>query len=195
MLSATAALIIVLVADAADHPAIPVEPARGSEASLSIVSGTPPVLSGLATGVAVEGQRHLAGRPLFLGGRLQWTDSSGANELWIIDHQQFIAAASIGVAASTGVARLWLQLGGGAAAVREVLTRHPGDQGPGIAGGSESAFTVGPYAFGEGGAGLVLRGWVRAFMAAGPTVARTTVDGGGRWRVGALGRLGVAYDF
>jgi hypothetical protein len=43
--------------------------------------------------------------------------------------------------------------------------------------------------------GLTLRGWFRGFVAGGPTVTRTVVDGGGLWRFGALARVGVAYDF
>jgi hypothetical protein len=68
-------------------------------------------------------------------------------------------------------------------------------QQAGVPGSTESAFTVGPYGFGEVGAGLILRGWFRGFVAGGPTVTRTAVDSGALWRFGALARVGVAYDF
>jgi hypothetical protein len=68
-------------------------------------------------------------------------------------------------------------------------------QQAGVPGATASAFTVGPYAFGELGAGLILRGCFRGFVAGGPTVMRTNVDGSGFWRLGALARVGVAYDF
>jgi hypothetical protein len=194
MLSAPVTLFFVLVAGVADLPAVTADPPPRSEVSISVVTGTPPVLPGLATGIALEGQHHAGRRPLFLAARLQWSDAAGANENWIIDHQQFVVAAAVGLAATVGVARLWGELGGGAAGLRESVNRHPIDQTAGVPGGS-NAFTVGPYAFGEAGVALVLRGWVRAFIAAGPTASRTEVDGAGQWRFGALGRLGITYDF
>ena len=92
---------------------------------------------------------------------------------------------------------MWAELGGGAAGLYEILTSHQVQRisAAGVPGGTQSSVTFGPYAFGEAGLGLVLRGAVRGFVAVGPTAARTTVDDAAVWRFGAIGRLGVAYDF
>jgi hypothetical protein len=132
-----------------------------------------------------------------IAARLQWTEASGANESWIVDHHQFVVAAALGIGATVGVARRWAEVGGGVAGLYEILTSHQVQRisAAGVPGGTRSALTFGPYAFGEAGLGLVLRGAVRGFVAAGPTAMRATVDGSGVWRFGAIGRLGVAYDF
>jgi hypothetical protein len=196
--SITASLLLALIADPVEAPAAdPGSIARRTDVSLSVASGTPAVLPGLALGVAAEAQRSLPRRPLFVAARLQWTDASGANESWDIDHQQFVAAAPTAPAATVGVARLWAEVGGGAQGVRELLSRHELQriQAADVPNGTESSFTVGPYAFGEAGVGLTLRGWFRGFVAAGPTLARTDVQGTAFWRFGAQGRVGVSYDF
>jgi hypothetical protein len=199
MLSVPASLLIMLVAQAADG-AVGLSPAPPpTEATLSVASGTAPVLPGLAIGVTAEVQRRLRSTrlPVFVAARLQWTEASAANENWMIEHHQFVAAAAAGLAGSFGAGRIWAEAGGGAAGLYEVLTRQGIErlQMDGLPGITESTFSVGPYAFGEVGVGLVLRGRVRAIVAGGPTVALTNVDGSSTWRVGGLGRLGVAYDF
>ena len=101
------------------------------------------------------------------------------------------------VAATLGAGRVWIEAGGGAEALYEILSRHQLEriQSAGVPGGTESTLAVGPYAFAEAGIGLRLRDPVRGFLAAGPTVTRTNVDGGALWRAGGLARIGVAYDF
>jgi hypothetical protein len=171
-------------------------PAR-FEASLSITSGTPSVLPGLATGVTAALDRRLRGGPLFVSGRLQWTDASAANEAWIIDHHQFFGAAAVGLTTSFGAGRLWAEVGGGGALLYEVLSRHQIEriQAAGVPGGTESSLAFGPAAFGEVGIALELRRPVRAVIAGGPTLARTDVAGSALWRLGGQGRVGIAYDF
>jgi hypothetical protein len=199
MLSSVAAsLLATLIAGPVDAPdAAPGAAARRTEVDLSVASGTPAVLPGIALGVAAEAQRLLPRRPLFVAARLQWTDASGANESWVIDHQHFVAAGALGAAATAGVARLWAEVGGGALGLREVLSRHELQriQSADVPNGTESSFTVGPYAFAEAGVGLTLRGWFRGFVAGGPTLARTNVAGGALWRFGGQGRVGVSYEF
>jgi hypothetical protein len=187
MLSVPASLLLLLT----------VQTAGGSELSLSVASGTPAVLPGLALGLTAEGQRRFRAAPAFVAARLQWTQASAANENWIIDHHQFVVAAAAGLSATIGVGQVWAEAGGGVAGLYEILSSQQIEriQAAGVPGGTASSFTVGPYAFGEVGVGVVLRSWVRGFVAAGPTVMRTTVDGGGFWRYGALGRVGIAYDF
>ena len=36
---------------------------------------------------------------------------------------------------------------------------------------------------------------MRGFVAVGPTVVRTLVDGSALWRFGGIARVGAAYDF
>jgi len=167
------------------------------EVNASVSSGTPAVLPGLATGVTAELQRRRAGGPLFVAARLQWTSASGATESWVIDHDELVAAAGVGVTATLGAGRVWAEVGAGAEGLREVLSRQELQrmQAGGVPGSTESSFTVGPYGFGELGAALTLRGCFRGFVAAGPTVMRMTVDGSGVLRWGALARVGLAYDF
>jgi hypothetical protein len=199
MLSVAAPLLLALLADVPDRPVADAGVgARPSEVSLSVASGTAAVLPGLAVGVTAEGRRRLSPRlPFFAAARLQWSDASGANESWFIDHQQFVAAAAAGVSATAGAGRVWAEAGVGAAALHETLSRHEAQriQAAGVPGGTETAFSVGPYAFAEAGVALVLRGGVRALVAAGPTVTRSSLDGGALWRLGGLGRVGVSYEF
>jgi hypothetical protein len=192
-----AALPFVLLAGPLDRSASEGDAPRLSEVNASVTSGTPAVLPGLAVGVTVEVQRRRATSPAFVAARLQWTEASGATASWVIDHDQFVAAAAAGLTATLGAGRVWAEVGAGAQGLREVLSRQELErmQQAGVPGSTESAFTVGPYGFGEVGAGLILRGCFRGFVAGGPTVARTTVDGGGLWRFGALARVGLAYDF
>jgi hypothetical protein len=199
MLSVPVSLLIVLVAQSTDGAFAAPPASPPTEVTLSVASGTAPVLPGLAVGVTAEVRRRLyrTHLPLFVAARLQWTEASGANENWMIDHHQFVAAAATGLAGDFGPGRLWAEAGVGAAGVYEVLTRQGSERlmMDGFPTGNSTTFTVGPYAFGEVGAGLVLRGRVRAIVAGGPTVALTNVGGSGTWSVGGLGRLGVAYDF
>jgi hypothetical protein len=168
-----------------------------ADVTISVVSATPAVLPGMALGAAVDADHRLPRGPIFVAARLEWTQASGANEVWIIDHNQFTAAAAIGVAATVGAGRLWAEAGAGASGLHELLSNHQlaRIQAAGVPGGTESSFTVGPYGFAEAGIGLRLRDPVRAFIAAGPTLTRTIVDGGALWRVGGQARFGVGYDF
>jgi hypothetical protein len=170
---------------------------RPFEVNASVSGGTAAVLPGVALGVTAELQRRRAANPLFVAARLQWTASSGATESWVINHDQFVAAVGAGLTTTVGAGRVWAEVGGGASGLREVLNRQELQrmQAAGVTGSTESSFTVGPYGFGELGAGLTLRGWFRGLVAAGPTVTWTTVDGSGLVRWGALARVGLAYDF
>jgi hypothetical protein len=196
-----AALSLVLlagpIARPMDRAGAADEAPRLTEVNASVSTGTPAVLPGLATGVTVEVQRRRRDLPVFVAARLQWTEASGATDSWVIDHDQFVVAAAIGLTATVGAGRVWAEVGGGAEGLHEVLSRQELQrmQAAGVPGSTASAFTVGPYGFGELGAGLILRGWFRGFVAAGPTVMRTTVDGSGFWRFGGLARVGLAYDF
>ena len=166
------------------------------EVSAAVSSGTPAVLPGLSLGVTGEVERRISTLPLFVSARLQWTSASAANESWIIDHQQFVAAIGGGVAATLGAGRVWAQAGGGASGLYEVLSRPQLQriQNAGVSGGTETSFSLGPTAFAEVGVAVRMR-LVNAFVAGGPTAARTLVDGSGRWRAGGATRLGISYDF
>jgi hypothetical protein len=166
------------------------------EVSASVSSGTPAVLPGLALGVTGEIERRISTLPLFVSARLQWSSASAANESWIIDHQQLIAAVGAGVAATLGAGRVWAQAGGGASGLYEVLSRHQLQriQNAGVSGGTETSLNLGPTAFAEVGVAVRMR-LVNGFVAGGPTISRTLVDGSGLWRAGASARVGVSYDF
>jgi hypothetical protein len=166
------------------------------EVSASVSSGTAAVLPGLSLGAIGEVERRLSTLPLFVSARLQWTTASAANESWIIDHQQLIAAVGAGAAATLGVGRVWAQAGGGVGGLYEVLNRHQLQriQSAGVPGGTETSLTLGPTAFAEVGVAIRMR-LVNAFVAGGPTLSRTLVAGSGLWRTGASARVGVSYDF
>jgi hypothetical protein len=199
MALAPAILLAVLTADGLGAGAVDVEAAhpRPTEISASVTSGTPAVLPGLAVGGALEVQHQLRGGPFFVAARLQWSDATGANDTWVFDHNQFLLAGAVGVSKETGVARLWADAGVGTQGLYETLTNHQPlrTAAAGVAGGSQSSFTVGPAGFIDVGIALVLRDPVRGFVAGGPTLARTALDSGATWRFGGVARVGVAYDF
>jgi hypothetical protein len=173
-------------------------PEAGWRVSAAAVTGTPPVLpDGLSLGAMAEAQRRARARPLFFSARLEWTEASAASEAWIIDHHQFIGALAVGASVVIGAGRLWVQAGGGASVLREILSRHQRLRidAAGVPGGAVRSLTVGPYGFADLGISILLRGSVSGFVAGGPTFARTTVDGGAHLRAGGSGRLGMAYDF
>jgi hypothetical protein len=187
---AAAALASILVGTGA-HAAAPLWQVSGSAAT-----ATPAVLpQGLTLGATAEGARRL-GRG-FVSARLGWSAASAANEAWIIDHHQFVAAIGLGASATLGAGHLWAQAGGGLHVLYEILSRHQRQriEAAGVPGATETAVSLGPHAFAEFGLGVQMRGTVMGFLAAGPTVCRTRVDGAALWRVGGAARLGVAYDF
>jgi hypothetical protein len=199
MWSVPAAFVLLLAAGPVQAPVAPPPSTspRARDVSLAIASGTPAVLPGIAVGVAADLRLPLGRGPLFLAARLQWTDASAANESWVIDHHQFVVAAAAGAAADVGMGRVWIAAGAGASGLWEQLGRHQLErlQAAAIPDATESAFTVGPYAFGEVGVAVAIRGAVRALVAGGPTVTRTMVDGSGVVRVGGMARIGAGYDF
>jgi hypothetical protein len=199
MAPAPVVFLAVLAADGLGASAADVQDARprSTELSASATSGTPAVLPGLAIGAAVEAQRQLGRGPLFVAARLQWSDATGANDAWIFDHNQFLLAGAAGASTTLGVARLWAEAGAGAQGLYETLTNHQGMRATaaGVPGASQSSFTVGAAGFVDVGVALLLRDPVRGFVAGGPTLARTTLDGGSVWRFGGQARVGVAYDF
>ena len=83
----------------------------------------------------------------------------------------------------------WIAAGAGASGLWEQLGRHQLErlQAAAVPDATESAFTVGPYAFGEVGVAVVIRGaqCARCWRAARPSRARQ-VDGSGVVRVGGL---------
>jgi hypothetical protein len=172
--------------------------ARRWAISASASTATPFVLpAGLSLGATAELLRRLGPGPVFLAARTGWTAASAANVAWIIDHHQFVAAVGAGLAARVGAGRLWAQAGGGAAALYEMLSRHQRDrvEAAGVPGGTESSFTLGPYGFAEVGVAVDMRGGVSGFLAAGPALTHTRVDGGALWRLGGFARVGVACAF
>jgi hypothetical protein len=178
-------------------------PARAADATAWQVNagaavGTPAALtSGFGLGATAEVQRRLRWAPLFVAGRLGWMEATAANQSWVIDHHQLMLAASAGAMADIGAGRIWAQAGGGAGGLYERLSRHQRERidAAGVPGGVETSFTLGPYAFAEIGVALRLRGAAGGFLAAGPTLVRTSVEGRALWRWGGGARLGVAYDF
>lgn len=199
MAAAPALFVVLLAAEGLGGDTVALEGAgrRATEITASVATGTPAVLPGLAVGANVEAQRQLRHGPLFLAARLQWMDAGGANDAWVFDHNQFLVAGAVGVSATSGVARLWVEAGAGAQALYETLTNHQITRitAAGVPGGSESNFSIGPAGFADVGVALVLRDPVRAFVAGGPTLARTATEAGAVWRFGGLARVGVAYDF
>jgi hypothetical protein len=167
-------------------------------ASLAAVSATPPVLaSAVSVGAAAEVDRQLGDGPLFVSARIAWLAASAANQAWVIEHRQLLAAAGVGAAGALGVGRFWIQGGGGASGVHEQLGRHQRlrIEAAGVPGATVTTLVFGPHAFAEAGLALRLRGAVSVLVAAGPTLARTRVGGRARWRVGAGARLGAAVAF
>lgn len=188
--------VLVLAGAGAARASGDVEPRW--ELSASTSTGTPPVLSqGLALGAMAEIERRARGLPLFLSARLGWSRASAANQSWIIEHDQLLAAAGVGVGAGLGAGRIWAQAGGGASGLYEVLSRHQRQRidSAGVRGGVKTALSLGIYGYAEIGVAVRLRGAVSGLLAAGPTLARTTVDRDPLWRLGAAARLGVALAF
>ncbi len=197
MLSILAASFALLVSATEALPDVAVTQPRW-QVNAAASSGTPPVLpDGLSFGAAVEGQRRLSTFPGFLSARIVWSRASAANDAWIIDHHQFVAALGVGVAARLGVGRVWAQAGAGTSGLYEVLSRHQRlrIEVAQVSGGVETTFSAGPYAFAELGVALLMRGHVSGFLAGGPTLARTVVTGDVLTRLGGAVRLGVAYGF
>jgi hypothetical protein len=189
------ALSSALVAGAARARAA--APARW-QVSGAAASGTPAVLpQGLSLGATAEAVRRLGARSSFVSARLGWSAATAANTAWIIDHHQFVAAIGIGLSATLGAGRIWAQAGAGASSLYEILSRHQREriEAALVPGAAETSLTLGPYAFGELGVGVQMRGAVSGFVAAGPTICRTSVGGEPLWRYGGSARLGVAYDF
>src|SRR5688572_13416266 len=168
------------------------------EISAAAATATPPVLAqGLSLGATAELARRFAALPLLLSVRIGWTEASVANRSSVLGHHQMVAAIGVGAIARLGAGRLWLQAGGGASGVYEVLSRHGRRRidTAGVPGGAQTSFVVGPHAFGEGGVAVRLRGAVSALLAAGPTLARTKLTGRTLWRWGGGARLGVTFEF
>jgi hypothetical protein len=167
------------------------------QVSASVASGTPAALPGLTVGGQTEVARQLFSGPLFVSGQASVASASAATPSWTIEHRQLVLAAGLGLRARSGVGQLWLQAGGGVLGLREVLGRHQlaRIQMSDIPGGTQTSFAVGPYAFGEVGVGVRVRGAVSARLSAGPVVSRISLAEGPAWRLGALAKIGAAYDF
>jgi hypothetical protein len=191
-----AAVIGMVLATAA--PALAQVEAPRWDLSVSAAAGTPAVLAtGMSLGATGEVQRRLGARPLFASLRLGWTEASAANPSWTIDHHQFLLAGGVGAATTVGAGRLWAQIGAGATGLYELLGRQQRQriEAAGVPGGVETSFTLGLEGFGELGVAVALRGGACGLLALGPTLSRTSVADGVRWRPGVGARLGVAYDF
>jgi hypothetical protein len=167
------------------------------QVSASVASGTPAALPGLTIGGDAEVARRLFSGPLFVSGHVSLVSASAASPSWTIEHRQLVLAAALGLRARSGVGQLWVEAGGGALGLREVLGRHQLEriQMSDIPGGTQTSFAVGPYAFGEVGVGVCVRGSVSARLSAGPVVSRISLAEGPAWRFGALAKIGAAYDF
>jgi hypothetical protein len=166
------------------------------ELSAAAAMGTPSVLPhGAGVGAALEVARRTG--PVFVSGRLGWELASAANADWIIDHHQLVAALGVGLQRALGVGRVWAQIGAGASGLYEELSRHQRQRidAAGVASGSRRSFALGPYGFAELGVAVRVRGPLGAFLAAGPALVRTEVEGAALWRAGPAARLGVVCEF
>ena len=185
----------VLAAASADAVATDAQPRWDVNASV-LTGSTASGLPGFALGAAAEARRHFGHGPVFGSLRLGWALASAANPNWLIDHHQLEAAVGVGASSSLGAGTFWAQGGAGVGGVYEVLRRHQVEriQTAGVPGGQESSLSLGPTLFGEVGVAVQLRGAVSGFMALGPWLFRTTVNGTPVVHGGAFARLGVAYD-
>jgi hypothetical protein len=165
--------------------------------AVSALTARPAVLPGLSLGATAEVGRRVELFPGFVFARFGYTASSAENVAWVISHDQYLLAAGAGVATTVGAGRFWAQAGLGLSGLYEVLSRHQRQRidAAGVSGGSETTFTVGPYAFAEGGLTVELRGHASGFFAAGPVLTRTPVNDSTAWRLGGSARLGVSYGF
>jgi len=167
------------------------------QVALAVVSGTPAVLPGLAVGGAGELSRRLGVGPWFVCGQLSLASASGANESWTIDHRQMALVVGLGAATDVGVGHLWAEAGGGLLGLEEILGRHQLEriQLDGIGGGTVTSYALGPLAFAEVGISLALRAALHARLSGGPVASRLDLADGPTWRLGAMTKLGIGYDF
>lgn len=168
-----------------------------NELNLAVLTGSPASpLPGISVGVSAEARRTWRG-PFFGSLRLGWAEESEANVNWMVTHHQLQAALGVGVQRALGAGRFWAQAGGGVGGVYEVLSRHQIDriQTAGVPGGEESSYSLGPHAFAELGLAVQVHEAVSGFLAFGPWLFRTEVNGAAQTRTGAFARLGVAFDF
>jgi hypothetical protein len=191
------ALIVSTILATASTEAVATDAPPRWNVNASVLTGsTASGLPGLALGAAAEARRHVGRGPLFGSLRLGWALASGANPNWLIDHHQVEVAAGAGASSTLGAGTFWAQGGAGVGGVYEVLRRHQVERilTAGVPGGEESSLSLGPTFFGEIGVAVQLRGGVSGFLALGPWLFRTTVNGAAVVHGGAFARLGVAYD-
>jgi hypothetical protein len=173
-------------------------PARGRwSVSAAVATASAAALPGLSVGGLADGRRRLREGPLFLSVRASWTAASAANETWVINHDELVAAAGLGAEKVAGAGRVWAVLGGGALVLHEALERHQLQriQMAGVPGGTTSSLAAGPFAYAEVGVGVKLRGPFGGFVSGGPEASRLEVGSGARWHLGGAVRIGVTYDF
>jgi hypothetical protein len=166
------------------------------ELSAAASTETPSVLPhGVGVGASLEVARRAG--PLFFSGRLGWALASAANADWVIDHHQLVAALGVGLQRALGVGRVWVQAGAGASGLYEVLGRHQRQRidAAGVPNGFQTSFSLGPYGFAEVGVAVRVKGPFGAFLAGGPALLRTEVEGAALWRAGASARLGMVCEF